>query len=100
MNKTVIVMAGAAALLDAFVRKGVFNAVVFIIVGTASLYFGFKLFGQNKIGGVVAMLVGLELLIFGFVGQITQYGAAHIVISTILGLILIIAPFISRYLKD
>ena len=100
MNKTVIIIAGAAVLLDAFIRNNALNVVVFIIVGIASLYFGFKSFGQNKIGRVAVMLVGLELLIFGFVSQITQYGATHVVINIILGLILIIAPFISIYLKD
>ncbi len=100
MNKTIIIAAGVIALLDAFIKSAALNTVIFIVIGIAALYFGFKLFGQNKISGVISMLIGLELLIFGFVKQIAQYGAAHVIISIILGLILIIAPFIANYVKD
>ncbi len=100
MNKSIIIGAGIATLLDAFIQSTFLNIVIFIVAGIAAIYFGFKLFKQSKVSGSIAMLVGIELIVFAFIKQIAQYGAAHIAIGIILGLILIVAPFIKNYVKE
>ncbi len=100
MSKYVIVAAGVLGIIDAFIKSTALNAIVFIIVGIAAVYFGFKLFPKSKIGGVISALVGIEFFIFGFIKPLTTYGTAHVAISIILGLILLVAPFLSAFVKE
>lgn len=100
MNKTVLVAAGILALIDAFLKSTSLNVIVFIVVGIAALYFGFKLFGKTKIGGTIAMLMGILFILFAFIKDIVRYNPAHIAVSIILGLILIAAPFIGKLVQE
>jgi len=100
MNKTVLVAAGILALIDAFLKSTSLNVIVFIVVGIAALYFGFKLFGKTKIGGTIAMLMGVLFILFAFIKDIVKFSPAHIAVSIILGLILIAAPFIGKLVQE
>jgi len=100
MNKTVLVAAGILALIDAFLKSTSLNVIVFIVVGIAALYFGFKLFGKTKIGGTIAMLMGILFILFAFIKDIVKFSPAHIAVSIILGLILIAAPFIGKLVQE
>jgi predicted negative regulator of RcsB-dependent stress response len=100
MNKTVLVSAGILAVIDAFLKSTAVNVIIFIVVGIAALYFGFKLFGKTKIGGTIAMLMGILFILFAFIKDIVKFNGAHIAVSIILGLILIASPFIGKLVKE
>ncbi len=100
MNKYVIAAAGVLAVIDAFIKNTAFNVIIYLVVGIAAIYFGFKLFKESKIGSTISLLMGILFVLFAFISPITKYGGAHIAISVILGLILIIAPFIGSFVKE
>ncbi len=100
MNKYVIAIAGVLALIDAFIKNTAFNVIIYLVVGIAAAYFGFRLFKQSKTDGTISFLMGILFILFAFISPITKYGGAHIAISIILGLILIIVPFIGAFVKE
>ena len=99
MNKYVIVSTGVLTLIDSFIKSTALNVIIFIVAGIAAAYFGFKLFSTSKIGGTISLLIGILLFIFAFIKPLTLYGAAHIAIGIIFGLILIVTPFIGAFAK-
>ncbi len=100
MSKYVIALGGILAVIDAFIKNTAFNVIIYLVVGIAAAYFGFKLFKESKIGGTISFLMGILFILFAFISSITRYGGAHIAISIILGLILIIAPFVGTFVKE
>ncbi len=100
MNKYIISTAGVLAIIDAFIKKTAFNVIIYIVVGIAALYFGYKLFKESKISGTISFLMGILFILFAFIPDIVKYSTAHIAVSIILGLILLVAPFASALVKE
>ena len=100
MNKYVIVSAGVLTLIDSFIKSTALNVTVFIVAGIAAIYFGFKFMKESKIGGAISLLIGILMVLFAFIKQLMSYGAPHVAIGIIFGLILIIAPFSKNFIKE